>query len=350
MIISKTPYRISFFGGGTDYPKWYNKHGGQVISTTIDKYLYTTCRYLPPFFEHRLRFAYSRDEAVMDSKDLIHPSARETLKFMNIKNGIEIHYDGDFPARSGLGSSSAFTVGLLNALYSYMGKKISKKKLTLDSINIEQKIIKENVGSQDQTSASYGGFNKIIFSKNNIVVKKIDISQYKLKKLEKNLMLFYTGIRRTADKIAKEYINNIKDNEVNLNNMKNQVDTAIKILKNGDLNDFGLLLNEAWQFKKSLSSRISNNFLNDIYDEGIKAGALGGKLLGAGAGGFMLFYAPEINQKKIKSKLKSLLHIPFKFENNGSQIIFKHEFKRYDREELDRDNFKQNYFKDIDYD
>ena len=334
MIISRTPYRLSFFGGGTDYPDWYHKHGGQVLSTTIDKYLYISCRYLPPFFEHRLRLVYSQIEACQHSSELDHPSAREVLKFLGIDNGLEIHYDGDLPGRSGLGSSSSFTVGLLNALYSFHGKMVSKHRLAKESIHIEQNIIGETVGSQDQTNVAHGGLNKIEFKQNDdIIVNPITIIQKRVHKLDKNLMLFYTGIMRTAENVANSYVADIQAKEKQLTRMHAMVDDAIEILTNGDLDDFGFLLDEAWQKKRSLSKLVSNAQVDKIYTSAVSAGALGGKLCGAGGGGFLLMYVPINRQSNVKKRLSKLLHVPFSFESNGSQIIFYDHHRKYKEEE-----------------
>ncbi len=334
MIISRTPYRLSFFGGGTDYPGWYRKHGGQVLSTTIDKYLYISCRYLPPFFEHRLRLVYSQIEACQNSNELDHPSAREVLKFLGIENGLEIHYDGDLPGRSGLGSSSSFTVGLLNALYSFQGKMISPQRLTKESIHIEQNIIGETVGSQDQTNVAHGGLNKIQFKQNDdIIVNPVTIIEERAQDLDKNLMLFYTGIMRTAENVANSYGADIQAKEKQLTRMHAMVDDAIEILTNGDLDDFGALLDEAWQKKRSLSKLVSNAQVDKIYTSAVSAGALGGKLSGAGGGGFLLLYVPVEKQPDVKKKLSHLLHVPFSFEPKGSQIIFHDQHKEYKEEE-----------------
>ena len=337
MIISRTPYRVSFFGGGTDYPGWYLKHGGQVLSTTIDKYLYISCRYLPPFFEHRLRLVYSKIEMCQHSNELDHPSVREVMKFLGIDSGLELHYDGDLPGRSGLGSSSAFTVGLLNALYAYQGKMVSPHQITKESIHIEQNIINETVGSQDQTNAAYGGFNRIQFKQSGeIIVDPIIIHQERIKALDNNLMLFYTGIMRTAEKVALSYVENIDKKEKKLNLMYDMVDKAIEILNKGELDDFGFLLNEAWQQKRSLSKLVSNSHIDNIYASALSAGALGGKLSGAGGGGFLQVYVPLEKQQAVKKKLSHLLHVPYNFETNGSQIILYDQHKEYKIEENDR--------------
>ena len=322
MIISRTPYRISFFGGGTDYPDWYLNHGGQVLATTIDKYLYITCRTLPPFFDHKLRLVYSTIEACNKASELDHPSAREVLKFLKIKNGLEIHYDGDLPGRSGTGSSSAFTVGLLNALCAHQGKTLTAQELAETSINIEQNIIKETVGSQDQTNAAYGGFNHIKFERSGeIKVNPLNISSELMVNLQNNLLLFYTGIQRTAEKIAKSYVENIEEKSEILNTMSSIVDEATNRLKNHDLDGFGKLLDQTWQQKRSLSNLVSNSIIDSMYQEALESGALGGKLSGAGGGGILLLYVPLEKQKLVKKKLSKLLHIPFNFETYGSQII-----------------------------
>lgn len=325
MIISKTPFRISFFGGGTDYPVWYNEHGGAVLATSINKYCYITCRHLPPFFEHKYRIVYSKMEQTQTISEIQHPSAKETLNFMDIEGGIEIHHDGDLPARTGLGSSSAFTVGLLNALYALKGKMITKRQLALDAIHIEQDIIKENVGSQDQTIAAFGGFNKIEFSnEQQIQVQPITLNSKKTQLLQDHLMLFFTGFSRTASEIASEQIKQTPNKKNELDKMLEMVDEAISILNGGDsdIMDFGRLLNESWMIKRSLTDKISTPQIDKIYEVALKAGARGGKLLGAGGGGFILFFVEPELQPKVKEKLKNLLYVPFTFENLGSQIIY----------------------------
>jgi len=334
MIISRTPYRISFFGGGTDYPGWYLKHGGQVLSTTIDKYLYISCRYLPPFFEHRLRLVYSRIEECQQNSELDHPSAREVLKFLGIEDGLEIHYDGDLPGRSGLGSSSSFTVGLLNALYAYQDQTVSNHRLSIESIHIEQDLIKETVGSQDQVNAAYGGLNRICFRQSGeIIVDPITIPKERLEALDQNLMLFYTGIMRTAEKVAKSYVEGIQAKKKQLVRIRAMVGEAVEIMMNGNLDDFGLLLNKTWQEKRSLSKLVSNSQVDEIYASAISSGALGGKLSGAGGGGFLLLYVPVEKQSDVKQKLSHLLHVPFSFEPTGSQIIFYDRHREYKEEE-----------------
>ena len=330
MIISKTPFRISFFGGGTDYPKWYRvkKNVGKVLNVSIDKYSYIVCRYLPPFFNYKYRIRYFKREETKTIEAIKHPIVRETLKFLKIDKGIELVHHADLPARSGLGSSSTFTVGLLKVLYELKKKKITKKLLASQAIFIEQNLVKEIVGSQDQVIASYGGLNKITFSKNNFYsdfsVKKINCSQQRIKNLESNLMLFFTGLVRTAEIIAKEQVEQIQKNEIILKEMVDIVDEGEKILEKENLKikEFGKLLDIQWKLKKSLSKNISNKQLDQYYNCGIEAGALGGKLLGAGSGGFLLFYVEKKNQEKVKKNLKKLLHVPFKFETYGSKILY----------------------------
>lgn len=324
MIISRTPYRISFFGGGTDYPAWYRENGGAVLATAIDKYCYLTCRYLPPFFEHRFRLVYSKIEACQSVDEIKHPSAREILKYLNVERGLEIHHDGDLPARSGMGSSSSFTVGLLHALHALKGYMPNKRQLAMESICVEQERLKENVGSQDQVTAAYGGFNQISFLQNGeISIRPMTLSPERIAELNSNLMLFYTGIIRTASDIAGTFVQNIQSREQQLRLLHSMVDESIEILNSGeDINRFGLMLHEAWKAKRSLSSLISNSYVEDIYDRAISAGAIGGKLSGAGGGGFMLLFVPPSKQDQVKTNLNKLIHVPFKFDFSGSQIIF----------------------------
>ena len=325
MIISKTPYRVSFFGGGSDYPSWYVKNGGSVISATIDKYIYISCRYLPPFFRHKYRVVWSQIENVKSVNQIKHSVVREMLKYFKIKSGLEIHYDGDLPARSGMGSSSAFTVGLMNLLYNFQGRKIKKKILAERSIYFEQKILKEAVGSQDQVAAAYGGFNKITFKiGGGFNVQPIAIKKKTLSKLNKNLLLVYTGIRRTAHDIARGYVDKLnKSKKSHILHISSFVEEAEKILRKGNVNNFGNLLHESWLEKKNLSSAITNSSIDEIYNNAIKKGALGGKLLGAGGGGFFLFYVPYFRQKNFIKYFRKLITIPFKFSSEGSKILFK---------------------------
>ena len=327
MIITRTPFRISFFGGGTDFPAWYKHNGGFVLSTTIDKYCYINCRYLPPFFSYKHRILYSKYEHVSEIDEIIHPSVRETFRFMNVTRGIEMHHDGDLPARAGLGSSSSFTVGLLHALYGLSGKIISKKRLAMEAIHIEQNMIKESVGSQDQVAAAFGGFNKITFQgDHHIEVTPLTISKVRLDLLQDHLMLFFTGTVRFATDIEKEKIDKLPGNKDILNGLSNLTGCAIDVLNDdGDLLDFGTLLSEAWALKKDLSDQVSNSQIDDIYKTAMKNGAIGGKILGAGGGGFILFFVEIDQRERLKAALNHLLYVPFRFENLGSQVVYYNE-------------------------
>jgi len=321
MIITKTPYRISFFGGGSDYPGWYKKFGGSVLSTTIDKYIYISCRELPPFFDHKYRIVWSKIENVKTIDKIQHLTVRKLLKYNKIKSGLEIHYDGDLPARSGMGSSSSFSVGLMRALMKYQYKDLKGINLAQKTIFFEQKIMKETVGSQDQVAASIGGFNKINFLKNDkIIVKKI--LKDNLKKLNSNLLLLYTGIQRNANVIASNYVHKLSNQkEKNVRKIIKNVELGEKIIKLGNLDDFGKLLHHAWVEKKELSRSISNHKIDELYKVALKNGALGGKLLGAGGGGFLLVYIKKEKQKNFLNKIKNITNIPFKFSNEGCEVI-----------------------------
>ncbi|TSA45678.1 kinase [bacterium] len=325
MIITRTPFRISFFGGGTDYPVWYKENGGAVLSTTIDKYCYVSTRYLPPFFDHKYRIRYTKREEAKTLEEIEHPKIRECLKFLKLEDGIEMVHTSDIPAMSGIGSSSAFTVGFLHSLYALLGKMVSKRKLALDAIHIEQNILKENIGSQDQVAAAFGGVNQIEFNKNHDVsVHPVAVKPGRLEDLQNRLMLFFTGFSRTASDITSEQIKNTPFKYDELKRMHDMVYEAAEILsgENKSLDDFGRLLHETWVLKRGLSSKISSSPIDEIYQAGLESGALGGKLLGAGGGGFMLFYAEPEMQPKIREKLKNLVYTPFRFENLGSQVIF----------------------------
>lgn len=324
MIISRTPFRISFFGGGTDYPSWYREHGGTVLVTTINKYCYLTCRYLPPFFEHKIRIIYSQIENCLTIDEIKHPSAREVLRYLKVDRGVEIHHDADLPARSGIGSSSAFTVGLLHALHALEGRIISKYHLAMESIHLEQEVLKETVGSQDQVSTAYGGLNLINFHRNGeITVTPVVTRPDRIRELNSHMMLFYTGIKRTAASVAESYVPDIHNRRRQLRLMKDLTDEAVTVLNAGqDLSAFGELLHEAWQIKRSLSAKVSNSDVDDIYEQARSAGAIGGKLLGAGGGGFFLVFAPPEAHRQIRQTLARLIYVPFSFEFSGSQIIF----------------------------
>lgn len=323
MIISRTPFRISFFGGGTDYPAWFKDHPGAVLATTIDKYCYITARYLPPFFEHRSRIIYSKMEHVQGIDEIDHPSVRETLRFLKINEGIEIHHDGDLPARTGLGSSSAFTVGLLNVLYALKGVMPTKEQLAREAVYIEQDMIKETVGCQDQTLAAHGGFNYIEFGgEGHLSARRVTLSPASSKDLQDHMMLFFTGFSRTASEIAAHQVQNIPARKKELEAMYQLVQEALNALNTTDFKTFGRLLHESWQIKRTLSEKVTTSYIDELYDKGMKAGALGGKLLGAGGGGFVLIFAEPDKKPAVRKALEGFLEIPFKFETLGSQIIF----------------------------
>jgi D-glycero-alpha-D-manno-heptose-7-phosphate kinase len=324
MIISRTPYRISFLGGGTDYHSWYQEHGAAVLATTINHYCYLHCRMLPAFFNHKSRVVWSRVEEVVEHHDIQHPSVRAILQYLDMNQGIEIHHQGDLPARSGLGSSSAFTVGLLNAIYALQGSISSKRELACEAIHIERDILHENVGVQDQIQTAYGGFNKILISPNgNFDVIPQALSAARLNGLQDHLLLFFTGVSRTASDIAGDKIKSIPNKQAELHAMREMVDIGANMLAgNGDITDFGRLLHETWQLKRQLSKNVSPTFIDDIYARAQRAGAIGGKLLGAGGGGFMLFFVKPEDKIRLCEGLKDLLLVPFQFENSGSQIIF----------------------------
>ena len=324
MVISRSPYRISFFGGGTDYPAWYREHGGAVLATAIDKYCFITCRYLPPFFEHRLRVVYSIIEDCQSAAEVQHPVVRSVLGMLGVERGLEIHHDGDLPARSGMGSSSAFTVGFLHAMYALLGRMTSPSQLASEAIHVEQDLIGETVGDQDQILAAFGGFNFIEFKRDgSFRVEPVTLPRERLDELNDSLMLFYTGLRRTASEVAATYVADIGARTKQLTRMRQMVDEGLKVLAGRDsLDGFGDLLDEAWRLKRSLSGVVSNTQVDDIYAEAKRGGARGGKLLGAGGGGFVVFYVPPACRQQVRERLRHLLWVPFRFDTSGSQIIF----------------------------
>lgn len=324
MIISRTPFRISFFGGGTDYPVWYRENGGAVLGTTIDKYCYITGRCLPPFFDHKYHIVYSLVENVKNVDEIKHPAVRATLRYMGIDDGLEIHHDGDLPARTGLGSSSSFTVGLLHTLYALKGVMPSKMQLAKEAINVEQNLLKENVGCQDQVMAAFGGFNHVTLGcRDEIDVRRVTVKPERLETLQNHLMLVFTGFSRFASDIAAVQIQQTPNRKRELTAMYQMVDEALKILNsNCDIEEFGKLLHESWQLKRSLTDKISTPQADSLYEAVRKAGATGGKMIGAGGGGFMLFFVKPEFQGKVKQALDGLLTVPIRFESAGSQIIF----------------------------
>src|ERR1700693_2371747 len=323
MIITSTPLRISFFGGGTDYPAWYREYGGAVLATTIDKRCYITCRRLPPFFEYHSRISYSRVENVRRNSAIEHPSVRACLQHLGVDEGVEIHHVADLPARTGLGTSSAFTVGLLLGLYALKEQMRDKHSLAADAIHVEQDLLKEAVGSQDQVSAAYGGFNRINFHPGGeIEVKQVLTAQNRLAELQQHLALYFTGFSRTASEIATEQLRMTPPKKKELDMMLQLVDEAEAIIANPSrsLDEFGRLLHEGWRLKRTLTQKISNPNIDAIYEAGLSAGALGGKLLGAGGGGFMLFFVPPERREALRTRLRKLLCVPFGFSNRGSYV------------------------------
>lgn len=334
MITTRTPLRISFFGGGTDYPVWYRAHGGAVLSTTIDKCCYITCRYLPPFFEYHSRVSYTKVENVSANEEIQHPSVRACLRHMGIEEGVEVHHIADLPARTGLGTSSAFTVGMLLGLYALKNKMRDRHSLAKEAIYVEQELLKESVGAQDQVIAAYGGLNRINFLHDgSIQVSRIVTSQSRIAELEQHLALYFTGFSRIASEIAQEQVRLTPQREQELTTMFQMVDEGESIImdSNRSLNEFGKLLHEGWQIKRGLTRNITNSSIDEIYDAGRSAGALGGKLLGAGGGGFMLFFVPPERREALRMQLKRLLCVPFSFSNRGSEVVVYEPEKPYDK-------------------
>ncbi|MEG3639853.1 GHMP family kinase ATP-binding protein [Magnetococcus sp. PR-3] len=324
MIITRTPFRVSFFGGGTDYPAWYNQHGGAVLSMAINRYCYLTVRHLPPFFEHKHRVVYSKVELVDHAEQIQHPVVRAIMLQQNIESGLEIHHDADLPARSGMGSSSSFTVGFLKAIYALQGKMISNRTLAAEAINIEQNVLKENVGSQDQLAAAWGGFNHIEFEKGgDYSVNPVILSADRYQELESSIILFFTGIQRFASNVAGKKIANFDKRQDELTTMHGMVNEALSILndQNQPIENFGTLLNESWKLKRSLSDAVTNPLIDEIYAEAIAAGASGGKLMGAGAGGFMVFIVHPSLRRKVCERLSRLIHVDCAIDHGGSQVV-----------------------------
>jgi len=324
MIINRTPFRISLFGGGSDYPAWYRKHGGSVLGFAINKYCYISLRELPPFFEHKHRIVYSQIEMVKEVEDIVHPSVRGVLQTFGADKGLEIHHDGDLPARSGLGSSSSFTVGLISALYALQGKMVTKQYLAEEAIHIEQDIIQEHVGSQDQVWAAFGGINRVNFGVDgSISVNPMIIDRERSERLNKNLLLFFTGTSRIAEVIAKKKISNLGNREDHVHKMVDMVDEAENIFHNPDrpLKELGELLHESWMLKRDLANGVTSSEIDTIYEAARDSGALGGKVLGAGGGGFMVFYVEPEKQKAVIDKLSNLLNVNYNFDMSGSKIV-----------------------------
>lgn len=324
MIITRTPFRVSFFGGGTDYPTWFQEHGGAVLGTTIDKYCYISLRELPPFFEHRHKIVYSKVETVNKIGEIQHPAVRAVLGEFAPQAGLEIHHDADLPARSGLGSSSAFTVGLVNALRALQGRMSSAEYLGREAIRIEQQVIGENVGNQDQVWAAYGGTNLIEFnSDGSFTVTPVILTPARREALESHLMLFFTGFSRIASEVAGKQIQNLLARERQLHAMRKMVDQGLAVLQDqaAPIEEIGRLLHEGWRMKRELAEGVSTSAIDEIYEAARKAGAVGGKLLGAGGGGFMLFFAAPERQQAVREALPGLVEVRFRIGSPGSRVV-----------------------------
>lgn len=321
MIITKTPFRMSFFGGGTDMPEFFNIHGGSVISTTFDKYCYVNVRHLPPFFDYNTELMYAKTERVKEVNEIVHPAIRNAMQMLDMYD-LRLSYEADLPARSGLGTSSSFAVGMLNAFYALKGKYADKRKLADDAIQLERVLCQEAGGWQDQIAASFGGFNRIDFKDNRYEVHPIIISPERKERLDGNLLMFFTGFTRFSSDMQKS--SNSMENKVEqLKEMLSLVDDAERVLvdKDRDLDEIGYLLDHTWKLKRQTGSKVSTNSIDEYYQKGIDAGALGGKLLGAGGGGFLVFYVPDEKKESVKYAMRELLYIPFHFEESGTQVL-----------------------------
>jgi D-glycero-alpha-D-manno-heptose-7-phosphate kinase len=324
MIISRTPFRISLFGGGTDYPAWFRENGGAVLGTAINKYSYISVRKLPPFFEHRFRIAYSRLEYVREISEIVHPVVREVLAEMQLADGLEIHSDSDLPARSGLGSSSAFTVGFLHALHALRGRMVTKLELGREAIRVEQELLREAVGCQDQLWAAFGGFNHITFSPaGDFEINRILLARDRRSELMQSVMLFFTGFSRNASDIAEHQIANIPYRTQQLRAIQAFVGDALAILQEdrSPVRSLGELLHESWRLKRELAERVSTPVVDEIYEAARRAGAIGGKLLGAGGGGFMMFLVERDKRQQVRERLADLIYVPVDIDFDGSKIV-----------------------------
>lgn len=322
MIITKTPFRMSFFGGGTDMESYFRENGGAVLSTTFDKYCYVNVRHLPRFFDYSTELSYSKTERVIDINAIEHPAIRNAMKMLDMHE-IRLTYEADLPARSGLGTSSSFAVGMLNAFYALKGKYADKKKLADEAIRLERVLCNEAGGWQDQIAASFGGMNRINFSADGYEVLPVIISPERKRKLNNNLMMFFTGFTRFSSDVQKANNVSAAEKRAQLREMHSLVDEAEHVLtdKHTDIDNFGRLLDHTWRLKRQTGSSISTESIDEIYEAGLKAGALGGKLLGAGGGGFLIFYIHQEKQKDLKEAMGNLMHVPFEFENGGTRVI-----------------------------
>lgn len=322
MIITKTPFRMSFFGGGTDMEDYFKENGGAVLSTTFDKYCYVNVRHLPRFFDYSTELSYSKTERVTNVEDIQHPAIRNAMQMLDMHE-IRLTYEADLPARSGLGTSSSFAVGMLNAFYALKGKYIDKKRLADEAIYLERVLCNEAGGWQDQIAASFGGFNRINFGPDGYEVLPVIISPERKKQLNDNLMMFFTGFTRFSSDVQRANSLNNQDKKKQLRQMRELVDEAEYILveKQRDLDDFGRLLDVTWKLKRQTGTAVSTDSIDALYEKGIEAGALGGKLLGAGGGGFLVFYVEPEKQENLKKAMNDLMYIPFKFEEGGTRVI-----------------------------
>lgn len=335
MVITQTPFRMSFFGGGTDFPGFYEEHGGSVISTTFDKYCFVTVSHLPRFFNYKNQITYSRIERINTVDEIEHPAVREAMKYLDMHE-LRMVYEADLPARSGLGTSSSFAVGMLNAFYALKGKYADKMQLAKDAIHVERILCGESGGVQDQIAASFGGLNRINFSSEGFVVNPVIMSKERKKQLNDSLMLFFTGFSRFSSDIAQNQEKATRDKTKELKEMRMLVDEAEKVLTSkGDLNEFGRLLDHTWKLKRGITGKISNDAIDLLYGQALRAGALGGKLLGAGGGGFLLFYVEKDRQAAVRDALKDLLYVPFEFENMGTRVLY------YKSEDFDIDSIEK---------
>lgn len=332
MVITQTPFRMSFFGGGTDFSNFFEKYGGSVISTTFDKYCFVTVSHLPRFFDYKNQITYSRIERTSTVDEIEHPAVREAMKYLDMHE-LRMVYEADLPARSGLGTSSSFAVGMLNAFYALKGKYADKMQLAKDAIYVERVLCNESGGVQDQIAASFGGLNRIDFNSEGYIVNPIIMSKEKKRELNDNLMLFFTGFSRFSSDIAESQVKATKNKTQELLEMLKLVDEAEKVLTtNADINEFGRLLDYTWKLKRGITTEISNDSIDSLYAKAIQAGATGGKLLGAGGGGFLLFYVEKDKQSAVHEAMKDLLYVPFEFENGGTRVLY------YKSEDFDVDS------------
>jgi D-glycero-alpha-D-manno-heptose-7-phosphate kinase len=324
VVITRTPFRVSFFGGGTDYPAWFREHGGAVVSCSINRYCYIMARHLPQFFDLKHRIVWSKIEQVDRIDQIEHPAVRAVFQEHAIDTGMEIHHQGDLPAKSGIGSSSAFSVGLIHAMHSLQGRMRSKEQLTAEAIHLEQNVLQENVGIQDQIAAAHGGLNLLEFDQGGAIsVRPVSLPASKISKFQDHMLLFYTGISRFSSDIAGETIKNIPAKATDLRTLREMVNQAVQMLQEDtDFEEFGRLLDESWQLKRMLTNRVTTEQIDEVYYRAINAGALGGKLLGAGGGGFMLFIAAPEFHDRLRNALSDLLYVPFQIDFTGSQVVY----------------------------